>query len=186
MLKYFAKSDSQRALTKEIVVPFNNTDIPVYPAGVKFEQDSPGRVKLKHIGQTRHWICSSWAPEYPRGGILCVFSVDSWCHGLVVPWSLPIPPSSVQNIHSWSILDISHNLPTGREQPRSPCLASELLSQFQWPQGWDSSPPAAMQTSTLTGRFQSLQRDGQGYQASSKYSCGLVTPWRCWSPFHQQ
>lgn len=68
-------------------------------------------------------------------GILCTFSVDSWSHGLVVSWTLPSPPSSTQTTHSWLQLSpshTSHNLPTGGEQPRSPCLASELLSQCWW------------------------------------------------------
>lgn len=123
-LKYFAKSHSQRALTKEIVVPFNNTDIPVYPAGVKFEQDSPGRVKFKHsqVHQTdmtlnvlilSSRISQGRDPVHVQGGLLV-----SWTCG-------PMGSAdSTQSIHSWSIRDISHNLPTGTEQPRSPCLAS--------------------------------------------------------------
>lgn len=60
---------------------------------------------------------------------------DLWSHGLVVSWTLPSLPSSAQTIPIWLELSpscISHNLPRGGEQPRSLCLASQLLLQCFW------------------------------------------------------
>lgn len=152
--KYFAKLGSQRVLTKEIVVPFKSTQIFLFTQ-LKLEQDPPGRVMLKH-SQVHLINTESAHPELQNipGERSCACSV--WSHGLMSLWShglCPFHPAQPRLSIAGPSYTSATTCPWAGSSQGHPAWPQSSSHNASGPQGWDPSPPAAMQTSTFSWLF---------------------------------